>query len=180
MRIDQKLTEKGTGTMKHFRHIVAIAAVLLLIPASGSVAQDAGTPDKESLEASHSKRPYSPFAGGAVPNKVFWGDTHLHTSFSMDAGAFGARMGPEDAYRFARGEEVESATAGRARLARPLDFLVVADHSDNMGWFPDLFAGAPNLLADPTGREWYDKVNAGQGMEVAMEVIDSFSRGEFP
>ena len=98
----------------------------------------------------------------------------------MDAGAFGARMGPEDAYRFARGEEVESASAGRARLARPLDFLVVADHSDNMGWFPDLFAGAPNLLADPTGREWYDKIQAGQGMEVALGVIDSFSRGEFP
>ena len=89
-------------------------------------------------------------------------------------------MGPEDAYRFARGEEVESASAGRARLARPLDFLVVADHSDNMGWFPDLFAGAPNLLADPTGREWYDKIQAGQGMEVALGVIDSFSRGEFP
>jgi hypothetical protein len=98
----------------------------------------------------------------------------------MDAGAFGARMGPEDAYRFARGEEVESASAGRARLARPLDFLVVADHSDNMGWFPDLFASSPHLLADPKGREWYDKIQAGQGMEVALEVIDSFSRGEFP
>jgi len=89
-------------------------------------------------------------------------------------------MGPEDAYRFARGEEVESASAGRARLARPLDFLVVADHSDNMGWFPDLFASSPHLLADPKGREWYDKIQAGQGMEVALEVIDSFSRGEFP
>ena len=53
-------------------------------------------------------------------------------------------MGPEDAYRFARGEEVDSATAGRARLARPLDFLVVADHSDNMGFFPDLLAGKPS------------------------------------
>jgi hypothetical protein len=65
-------------------------------------------------------------------------------------------------------------------LARPLDFLVVADHSDNMGWFPDIFAAAPHLLADPTGREWYDKIQAGEGMEVAMAVIDSFSRGEFP
>ena len=89
-------------------------------------------------------------------------------------------MGPEDAYRFARGEEVESASAGRARLARPLDFLVVADHSDNMGWFPDLFSASPLLLADPKGREWYDKIQSGQGMEVALEVIDSFSRGEFP
>ena len=166
--------------MKHVWKILAIATLLLLAPLSKSDAQDAGTIDKERLGAAHSKRPYSPYAGGAIPNKVYWGDTHLHTSFSMDAGAFGARMGPEDAYRFARGEEVKSATAGRARLARPLDFLVVADHSDNMGWFPDLFAASPSLLSDPTGREWYDKIQAGQGMEVAMQVIDSFSRGEFP
>jgi hypothetical protein len=100
----------------------------------------------------------------------------------MDAGAFGARLGPEDAYRFARGEEIESNTAGPVRLARPLDFLVVADHSDNMGFFPDLYAGDPNILADPKGREWYEKVQAGgqQGMEVALEIIDMFSRGTFP
>ena len=160
--------------------VILSAVLLLLVPVSNSVAQDAGTPDTEALEAAHSKRPYSPYAGGAIPNQVYWGDTHLHTSYSMDAGAFGARMGPEDAYRFARGEEVDSATAGRARLARALDFLVVADHSDNMGWFPDLFSGSPRLLADPTGREWYNKVQEGKGMEVALAVIDSFSRAEFP
>jgi hypothetical protein len=159
-------------------HLV-LGCTLLLAPAAMLVAQDAGAPSKEALEAAL-KRPYSPYAGGAVPNRVFWGDTHLHTSYSMDAGAFGARLDPEDAYRFARGEEVESSTAGRARLARPLDFLVVADHSDNMGFFPDLFAGAPFLLSDPTGKEWYDKVQRGEGMEVALEIIDSFSRGKFP
>ena len=126
------------------------------------LAQDAGTATEDTLQAVQKKRPYSPYAGGAVPNRVFFGDTHLHTSFSMDAGAFGARLGPEDAYRFARGEEVESSTAGRTRLARPLDFLVVADHSDNMGFFPDLNAGAQHLLSDPTGKEWYDKVQAGR------------------
>jgi hypothetical protein len=160
----------------------AVAGIVLLIFALPAVlpAQDAGTADEEALKAAYKGRPYSPYAGGAVPTRVFWGDTHLHTSFSMDAGAFGARLDPNDAYRFARGEEVESSTAGRVRLARPLDFLVVADHSDNMGWFPDLFAAAPNLLADPIGKEWYDKVQEGKGMEVALEVIDSFSRGKFP
>ena len=143
-------------------------------------AQDAGTPDQESLESIFQKRPYSPYVGTAVQTRVFWGDTHLHTAFSMDAGAFGARLDPNDAYQFARGDEVESTTAGRIRLARPLDFLVVADHSDNMGFFPDLNSGAPHLLSDPKGREWYDKVQAGQGMEVALEVIDTFSRGTFP
>ena len=160
-------------------HLV-LTCTLLLAPAALLVAQDAGTPTKEALSAAQPKRPYSPWVGGAVPNRVYWGDTHLHTSYSMDAGAFGARLAPEDAYRFARGEEVESSTAGRVRLARPLDFLVVADHSDNMGFFPDLFAGAPFILDDPTGKEWYDKVQSGAGMEVALEIIDSFSRGEFP
>ncbi|NIV48917.1 MAG: DUF3604 domain-containing protein, partial [Gammaproteobacteria bacterium] len=61
--------------------------------------------------------------------------THLHTGMSMDAGAFGARLKPEDAYRFARGEELTSSTGQRVKLSRPLDFLVVADHSDNMGFF---------------------------------------------
>ena len=58
---------------------------------------------------------------------------------------------PRDAYRFARGEEVTASSGQPVKLSRPLDFLVVADHSDNMGFFPDLFAGKPELLADPTG-----------------------------
>ncbi len=152
------------------------------------IAQDAGIHSGKELSDEKPTRPYSPYAapyseyeaGKEYPNRVYWGDTHLHTSFSMDAGAFGARLGPREAYQFARGDEVESTTAGRARLARPLDFLVVADHSDNMGFFPDLNAGAEHLLADPKGKEWYDKVQSGMGMEVAMEIIDSFSRGTYP
>jgi Protein of unknown function (DUF3604) len=157
--------------------IIPIVICVLAFPMS---AQDVGTPSKESLEAVQTKRPYSPYAGGAVPNRVYWGDTHLHTSFSMDAGAFGNRLGPEEAYQFARGDEVRSTTAGRARLARPLDFLVVADHSDNMGFFPDLFSGDPSILKDPKGRKWYDMIQSGQGVDVALQIIDSFSRGVFP
>jgi hypothetical protein len=98
----------------------------------------------------------------------------------MDAGAFGNRLGLDEAYRFARGEEIDSTTAGRVRLARPLDFLVIADHSDNMGFFPDLFAANPAIMEDPKGKEWYDMIQAGEGMAVALEIIDSFSRGTFP
>jgi hypothetical protein len=169
----KKKMDQITNTL----HLTAILSVALLIPAW---AHDAGNPPTESMKEAYAQRPYSPYAGGAVPNRVFWGDTHLHTSFSMDAGAFGNRLGIEEAYQFARGEEVESSTGQRARLARPLDFLVVADHSDNMGFFPDLFSGAPHLLADPKGRDWYDKVQSGEGLAVALEIIDSFSRGTFP
>ena len=171
------------------RHVIdPFLGVLILAIALPLMAQDAGMHPGKKPSKEKPTRPYSPYvspyseyeAGVEYPNHVYWGDTHLHTSFSMDAGAFGARLGPRDAYQFARGEEIESSTAGRVRLARPLDFLVVADHSDNMGFFPDLNAGAEHLLADPSGKEWYDKIQAGQGMEVAMEIIDSFSRGTYP
>jgi hypothetical protein len=68
------------------------------------------------------------------------------------------------------------------KLARPLDFLAIADHSDNMGFFPDLFAGKPSILADPTGKRWYEMIRKGgtQGVEAALEIIDAFSRGTFP
>jgi hypothetical protein len=99
---------------------------------------------------------------------------------SMDAGAFGNRLGIEEAYRFARGEELVASGGMPVKLSRPLDFLVVADHSDNMGFFPDLFAGKPHMLADPTGKDWYDRIQAGQGVDVALEIISKFSQGQFP
>jgi len=123
---------------------------------------------------------YSPYAGRNFPSRIFWGDTHLHTDISFDAGAFGNRLGLEEAYRFARGEEVTSSTGRQAKLSRPLDFLVIADHSDNMGFFPDLLAGAPHLLQDPTGKDWYDRIMAGDGVAVALELIGLFSQGQFP
>jgi hypothetical protein len=137
-------------------------------------------PSKESIERAFPKPPYSPYADRNYPTRPLFGDTHLHTSFSMDAGAFGARLSPRDAYRFARGEAVTASSGQPAKLSRPLDFLVVADHSDNMGFFPDLLAGKPELLADPTGRKWYDMVKSGQGAEAAIQIIVAFSQGTFP
>src|SRR5437667_10995157 len=95
---------------------------------------DIGTLDKDSAtKAFPGKPPYSPYAGRNFPTRPYFGDTHTHTSYSMDAGAFGARLGPKDAYRFAKGEEVISSSGQPAKLSRPLDFMVVADHSDGMG-----------------------------------------------
>src|SRR5262245_19881446 len=105
-----------------------IAAALI----SPAFAQDVGAPTKEQLQQAVPKPVYSPYANRDFPTRPYFGDTHLHTSFSMDAGAFGARLGPKDAYRFARGEQVTSSTGQPVKLSRPLDFLVVADHSDNM------------------------------------------------
>jgi len=142
---------------------------------------DIGTLDKATAQKVFPAKPlYSPYAGRSFPIRPFFGDTHLHTSFSMDAGAFGARLNPRDAYKFARGDQVTSSSGQPVKLARPLDFLVVADHSDNMGFFPDLFAGKPEMLADPMGRKWYDLIQSGKGAEAAMEIIVAFSQGKFP
>ena len=143
--------------------------------------QDTGEPDKAAIEKSFpAKRPYSPYVGRTFPTRVYWGDTHLHTDLSFDAGAAGCRLGPSDAYRLAKGEEVTASSGQRVKLSRPLDFLVVADHSDNMGFFPDFLAGKPELLADPQGRKWYDMIQTGKGGEAAWEIVMSFSQGKFP
>jgi hypothetical protein len=144
-------------------------------------AQDAGGQDSAKTKKSFpASRPYSPYAGRNFPTRPLFGDTHLHTGFSMDAGAFGARTTPRDAYRLARGEEITASSGQPVKLGRPLDFLVVADHSDNMGFFPDLFAGKPEMLADPTGRKWYDMIKSGQGAAAALDIISQFSQGTFP
>jgi hypothetical protein len=147
-----------------------------------ATAQDP-VPEPETLEAAFpAQKSYSPYANRNFPTQVFWGETHLHTGMSMDAGAFGARLSPADAYRFAKGEEVVSSTGQRVKLSRPLDFLVVADHSDNMGFFPRLYAGEPSMLADPTGRRWYDGIQAGgqDAVAVAVEIVQAITGNSFP
>ena len=158
---------------------VVLAVTLLAAPVA---AQDP-VPPPEALESAFpATRHYSPYAGRNFPTEVYWGDTHLHTGMSMDAGAFGARLSPEDAYRFARGEEITSSTGQRVRLRSPLDFLVVADHSVNMGFFPRLFSGEPSMLADPTGRRWYDQIQEGgqSAVAVAVEIVQAITSDSFP
>ena len=156
------------------------------LPLTGFAAEQsdvgvAGTAEEAQIEKIFpSKSPYSPYAGRNYPTRPFFGDTHLHTSFSMDAGAFGARLTPRDAYRFARGEEIASNTGQPVKLSRPLDFLVVADHSDGFGFFPLLMSGNPELLATEQGKRWYDQIKSGQGATAAMDIIISFSNNKLP
>ena len=113
---------------------------------------------------------YSPYVerarvGSNFAEGVYWGDTHLHTSYSTDAGMVGTRVSPAEAYRFARGEEVTTSTGQRARLVRPLDFLVVADHSENLGLAPMIAESNRDLLQTEYGRKLHDLVKAGKGYE---------------
>ncbi|MBT5444747.1 MAG: DUF3604 domain-containing protein, partial [Gammaproteobacteria bacterium] len=158
------------------RTIVGVSlSAFVVVLADGALAKDF-------VSSKEAKLVYSPNVERTYPSEVFWGDTHVHTGMSMDAGAFGARLTPADAYRFARGEQVTSSSGQPAKLSRPLDFLVVADHSDNMGFFPALLAGEPSLLADPTGQRWYDMINEGgqRAVGAAIEIITSFTDSKFP
>jgi Protein of unknown function (DUF3604) len=118
----------------------------------------------------------------AYPERVFWGDTHLHTSNSIDAFGFGTRLGPEDALRFARGDRVTSTLGIKAKLSRPLDFLVIADHSDGLGGLRRLYEAPRFLVRDPDLRRWYDMMHEGPegSQRVTAELIDRAARGTLP
>ena len=150
---------------------------IVLLSVSPAWAQEPPPPAQELEKVYHKKAPYSPYAGRHFPERVYWGDTHLHTSFSMDAGAFGCRLTPRDAYRFARGQEITASSGQQVRLARPLDFLVVSDHSDGFGFFPLVLNGDPSIMADPQGRRWNEMVHNGQGAAAAIEIITNFGKG---
>lgn len=155
----------------------AFVLLALALPAVGQI-----TPSKESLSGLYPGKAYSPYAQRSFPERPLWGDTHLHTAMSVDAGLFGCRLGLEEAYRFARGEEVISSTGQPVKLARPLDWLVIADHSDAMGFIQDLAVGAPEILAFEEGKRWSRGLQAGgeASIAAALDLITTFSQGKVP
>jgi len=131
---------------------------------------------------SSEQRPYSPYADLDYAADVYFGDTHVHTGLSGDAGGAGTRLMPRDSYRFARGEQVTSNTGQPVRLARPYDFYMITDHSDGMGAITDILSGAPNVMANDTGRMFHDAFVAGgkAAAAAAMELTRQFAQGELP
>ena len=117
---------------------------------------------------------YSPYAGATDATQVYWGDTHVHSSWSPDAWTFGnRRFEPDTAYRFAAGEEVVAPGGMRVQLRRPLDFLLVSDHSEYMGLFPRLSDEDPVLLSTDTGRRWSDLLAKGEVQALFEEFMDA-------
>jgi len=167
---------------RHATLAVALAAALMSAPVMAADAEQyAGLPpqDRDKIAKVFDSKPvYSPYANRNFPSRPLFGDTHLHTAYSMDAGASGTRLTARDAYRFAKGAQITSNTGQPVKLSRPLDFLVVADHSDGFGFFPLVFGGDPAVMADPQGRRWNEMLHSGKGMEAAMEIIKAFGKGE--
>jgi hypothetical protein len=168
--------------------------LIVLVMAGSAAAQAAGQADKviddpyegavaiDPAKASPAARGYSPYAGRKYPTRPLFGDTHLHTSNSGDAFAAGARLTPEDAYRFARGEEVVSSTGVPAKLSRPLDFLVVADHAEGLGLMQEVYKGNPKFVSDPTLAGWSKMMQAGgeQAAAAQNEVTKAQAMGTLP
>ena len=152
--------------MKIFRNILAVVALVLTAGvAAGQTLDVSGEAGEVTLGGRH----YSPFIDQSYPNRVLWGDTHLHTSYSTDAGMIGNVLGPDEAFRFARGEKVRASRGEFAQLVRPLDFLVVADHSENLGLAPMIAESNPGLLANEWGRKLHDMVKDGDPMAAYVE-----------
>ena len=125
---------------------------------------------------------YSPYTGRDYPDQVLFGDSHFHTNLSPDAGLIGTRLTVEEGFRFARGEKVISNTGQPVQLIRPLDFLVITDHSELIGLAPMLHRADPLQLADPRGKWLYERFNSGQEgrMEGFGSLLEAASKGENP
>lgn len=160
------------------KHSILLSTAICLLGSAALAFEP--TPDSESLKKAYPGKSYSPYAQRGIPDRPLWGDTHLHTSTSFDAGAFGTRLDARAAYRFAKGKEVQATTGFMARLSRPLDWMVIADHSDNMGLFDLIFAQDPSIMSDPEGNRIATMVANGgeEGVSAALELVDAYSRGE--
>jgi hypothetical protein len=123
---------------------------------------------------------YSPYVDQHFPQNVYFGDTHLHTSWSADAGLAGATLGPDFAYRVARGESVTSQSGLPFKLIRPLDFVVVADHAENIGIYDYLDRADPILKQSENGRKWLEYFQAGEGIKAAYEWSAFNAQGKDP
>src|SRR6185295_8515995 len=129
------------------------------------------------------KKPgYSPYAGKHYPERPLFGDEHVHTAWSVDAGLSGATLDPVAAVRFARGEQVTSASGQPVRLSRPLDWVAVTDHSDAMGTVAASREGNPEMMQDPTLKRWHDMMNAGleEGSKATFELVAAQSNKKLP
>lgn len=146
----------------------AFAFVLLVSVLAPSVGVAQGAQEAQGAKTGGAS--YSPYAGEEIPRNVYFGDTHVHSSWSADAGNMGnRRIGPDDAYRFARGEEVTAHNGMRVRLKRPLDFFLLSDHAEYLGVMNMLDRSDPALLATEVGGRWGAWRREGKDLDVFTE-----------
>jgi hypothetical protein len=149
--------------------------IIFVFSGNYTFSQDVNPP-KEAYDAP--KKEYSPFLDDHFPAKVLWGDTHLHTMWSVDAGFVGGTLSPEEAYQSSMGQEVTSSSGFKFKIKRPLDFLVVSDHAESYGLPGFIERSDPVILKDPLGRQLHDLVKAGKGFEAFQLIIQNAADGK--
>ncbi len=167
---------------------VGLAALAALAPAFGQqpaqqgLGNDIGDIQPADAKKFYKKPGYSPYAGKNFPERPLFGDEHVHTGWSADAGMSGATLTPVDAVRFARGEEVVSTTGQPVKLAHPDDWVAVTDHSDGMGTIAGIREGNPEMMTDPTVKRWHDMMKAGpeEAGKAMFELIAAQSNKKLP
>src|SRR5262245_4842738 len=158
---------------------------VVVLSAFSVLAQDVGHErevEKETADKVFKEPGYSPYAGRNFPTMVYWGNQHVHTSISMDAGAIGCKVDDEGGYRFSRGEEITTSTGQRIKLSRPMDWVLISDHAEAYGAVGQLVMGNPILMADPTCKRWRGMIVAGgkEAFDAAWEMIRANSTGKIP
>ncbi|MFP5329100.1 MAG: DUF3604 domain-containing protein [Alphaproteobacteria bacterium] len=159
--------------------LIATMSVLGLLTGCGEPRNEAESPFAGNVQHAGA---YLPDASRKYPERVLWGDEHVHSSWSADAGLAGATLTPEDAVRFARGETVKSSTGLDAKLERPLDWIAVTEHSDGMGTINELQAGNREMLADATARRWYEMMRGTREENLAAkkEAVSAQANKKLP
>jgi len=136
--------KKGRNPVRLYRWVTHVTSIALVIGGAHAYAAQ-----------------YSPVEAD-YPKNVYFGDTHLHTRNSADAYSLGnLNMTPADAFRFAKGEELTAHNGMRVQLRRPLDFLVVSDHSEYLGGYYRFNVNDPIVTGTAAGEQWQDFVDEG-------------------
>jgi hypothetical protein len=117
--------------------------------------------------------PAVPAPADTPQRSLYWGDTHLHTSYSPDAFLMQNRSAtPDTAYNYARGLPViHPLHRARVQIGTPLDFLVVSDHAEFMGVVPKILQGDPLVVGTPTGKRYQEMAAAGREMDLFRDLI---------
>jgi hypothetical protein len=151
-----------------------LAAFFVTACGSSDEEQAAAPPAAPAIsEGTAAPAPVAPVAMDVPQRQLYWGDTHLHTSYSPDAFLMQNRSAtPDTAYQYAKGlPVVHPLHRARVQIGTPLDFLVVSDHAEFMGVVPKIIQGDPLVTSTPTGKRYAKLAAAGQAMAVFSELI---------
>ena len=108
----------------------------------------------------------------AQERRALFGDLHVHTNLSFDAYIFGNRNGPDDAYRFAKGEALPHPAGFQMKLRRPLDFQAVTDHAVYLGMLPAMHDASSEVANHPLAQRMQAAQSVGERVNAFRSMFD--------